>query len=412
MWPGVFIICGTMLLAMVGWSREYSRLLRDFQRRSRSAQEKLVVMKEGVTQQRCQELVEIYGGRMVKWLPLSNAALCVFSGAAADLQALAASPEVVAIEENYPVRAVCLPGLAPVRPGQPAEELPWGVERVKASLAWEKTRGAGVKVGILDTGVDCTHPDLKEGIKGGFSIQQAGDWMKDRNGHGTHVAGIIGARRNGLGVVGVAPECELYAIQVLDARGFGKVSQVVEGLQWAVEQRLQVVNMSLGLAEHSETLAVAVRKASQSGVLLVAAAGNGGDLGSVLFPARYPEVVAVAATTREDKRASYSSRGPEVDVAAPGEEILSTYPGGRYKTMSGTSMAAPHVAGVLSLLLSAYPQNSPQWARSRLLESAHPLPGLSPEEQGAGLVDAVQALQAAGKARLPKKDKKEEREES
>ncbi|MDI3281601.1 MAG: S8 family serine peptidase, partial [Bacillota bacterium] len=106
------------------------------------------------------------------------------------------------------------------------------------------------------------------------------------------------------------------------------------------------------------------------------------------------------------------SRGPEVDVAAPGEEILSTYPGGGYKKMSGTSMAAPHVAGVLTLLLSAYPQNSPQWARSRLLESVHPLPGLSREEQGAGLVDARQALQAGEKVRIPKKGEKEEREVS
>lgn len=173
----------------------------------------------------------------------------------------------------------------------------------------------------------------------------------DDNGHGIHVAGIIGAIANTIGVVGVAPACRLLAVKVLDRRGSGYVSWIIAGLDWCISNGAQVVNMSLGTNVDVPSLKEACDTAAAAGLKLFAAAGNDG--GPVSYPAAYSSVMAVAATDRYDERPWWSNYGPELFISAPGVDIYSTYKRGGYATMSGTSMAAPHVAGTLALNLNA-----------------------------------------------------------
>jgi len=244
--------------------------------------------------------------------------------------------------------------------------------------------GQGVKVGIIDTGIDYTHPDLKANYAGGYNAIDTSKPPLDDNGHGTHVAGIIGAVSDGAGVVGVAPRASLYAVKVLNAQGSGAYSAIIDGIQWAVTNKLNVVNMSLGSPSGSTAIQKAVEAAYKAGVTLVVAAGN--DSGPVNYPAKYPQAIAVAASDSADKIASFSSRGPEIVVIAPGVAINSTYMGGIYKSLSGTSMASPHVAGLAALAVAAGAK-SPAEVRKALTGAAVNL-GLQSAEQGAGLVDA------------------------
>ncbi|MBI2588078.1 S8 family peptidase, partial [Candidatus Azambacteria bacterium] len=175
----------------------------------------------------------------------------------------------------------------------------------------------------------------------------------DDNGHGTHVAGTVAAVNNTIGVVGVGPDVHLYAIKVLNRNGSGFLSDVIEGIQWAIANGMQVANMSLGTSSDIQSFHDAVIAARNAGIVQVAAAGNSG--GAVSFPAAYPEMIAVSATDQNNSIASFSSRGPEVDLAAPGVSIPSTYKGDSYATLSGTSMATPHVTGAAALVLKTVP---------------------------------------------------------
>jgi hypothetical protein len=227
----------------------------------------------------------------------------------------------------------------------------WGVKRIGAGVVHDSGKnGKGIKIAVIDTGIDKDHPDLDYNLKGGENFVSKPSWRTpdpnkwdDDNGHGTHVAGIIAAEDNNTGVVGVAPGAELYALKVLDRTGSGYVSDVVMAIQWATVNEIQIINMSLGSTYDSWLLDGACLLAYAEGLILVAAAGNGG---SVIYPAAYPWVIAVSATNSADELAWFSSTGPEVELAAPGEDIYSTYKGGGYATLSGTSMACPHVAEV------------------------------------------------------------------
>jgi len=283
----------------------------------------------------------------------------------------------------------------------------WGVKRIGAGLVHDSgNNGEGIKIAIIDTGIDKDHPDLDDNLVGGVNFVSNPSWRTpdpnkwdDDNGHGTHVAGIIAAEDNNTGVVGVAPGAALYALKVLDRTGSGYVSDVVMAIQWATDpngdgsadDRLDVINMSLGSTYDSWLLDAACLLAYYSdGLLLVAAAGNGG---SVIYPAAYPSVIAVSATNSADELAWFSSTGPEVELAAPGVDIYSTYKGGSYATKSGTSMASPHVAGTAALVW-ANPGNS-NWTnadvRTRLQDYAEDI-YLSEIEQGNGLVDVEYAV--------------------
>ncbi|MFA6582898.1 MAG: S8 family serine peptidase [Elusimicrobiaceae bacterium] len=266
-----------------------------------------------------------------------------------------------------------------------AAALPWGITRVKANKVWARNTGRGVKVGIVDTGVDLDHPNLKANIVASFNAITPNTTGDDDNGHGTHVAGTIAGVLNGPnGVTGVAPEAKIYAAKVLSASGSGSLSSVVSGIQWVVSQKVSVINMSLGSPQGSEAIAKAVKAAKAAGVTVVCAAGN--DSGPVNYPAAYPESVAIAASDSSDKITSFSSRGPQIAFIAPGKDIPSTFKDGGYRTLSGTSMASPHVAG-LAVLAVAAGAKTPEQVIAKLKAASVKL-NLQPTEQGNGLIQA------------------------
>jgi subtilisin len=233
----------------------------------------------------------------------------------------------------------------------------WGVKRIGAGVVHQSNiRGDGVKVAVLDTGIDYNHPDSALNYVGGFDFVNNDDDPFDDHRHGTHVAGTIAARDNNSGVVGVAPDATIYALKVLDANGSGSFSAVIAALQWAVDHGIQITNNSYGSSQDpGSTLREAFDNAAAAGMLHIAAAGNTGTCegtgDNVGYPARYASVMAVAATGPDDESPCFSSTGPDVEISAPGVSINSTAPGGGYQLLSGTSMAAPHVAGTAALLL-------------------------------------------------------------
>ncbi len=285
------------------------------------------------------------------------------------------------------------------------QETPWGINRVFGSETnrqptLDVSRGEGIGVAVLDTGIDTKHEDLR--VVGGrrFYVQgislKQDDRYTDGNGHGTHVAGTIGALDNGWGVVGVAPDVDLYAVKVLNDNGSGSVSAIVAGIEWTVNHPsgISIINMSLGSSSYSKTFEDACNAAYAAGILVISSAGNSGNTDgtgdNVGYPARYKSVVGVAASEITDVRAYFSSTGPDVELIAPGRNILSTVPGG-YNTYSGTSMASPHVAGVAAVVWAAYPTLSNEELRTLLQSTAEDL-GLNPWHQGYGMVRADRAV--------------------
>ena len=294
------------------------------------------------------------------------------------LMTLTASTLLLAgIEERRPeVWIIGRPPWAGPPEKEPSQVIPWGVERIKATVAWATTKGSGVQIAVLDTGVDKDHEDLSANIAWGISVvgdkesTLYRDW-RDKNGHGTHVIGTIAALYNDVGVVGVGPEIQIYAIKVISDSGFGTWTDLAEGIWWAIrgpdgiidkdgdglvagdpdDDAAEVISMSLGGTSYSAEVKSAVEAAYGYGIVLVAAAGNEGEDG-VTYPAKFPEVIAVAAVDEYDNVPAWSSKGPEVELAAPGVNILSTLPHDRYGTMDGTSMACPHVTGSVGLMIA------------------------------------------------------------
>ncbi len=273
----------------------------------------------------------------------------------------------------------------------------WGVELIGAGTVHSYNKGTGIKVAIIDTGIDWNHPDLNANYRGGYDFFNGDNDPMDDNGHSTHVAGIVAAEDDGIGVDGVAPEVALYALKVLGADGSGYYSDVIAALQWAVDNKIQVTNNSYGSSDDpGVTVKAAFDNAYAAGVLHVAAAGNSGTAAgtedNVIYPARWASVIAVAATDKSDDRATWSSTGPAVELAAPGVDVSSTYWNDTYATMSGTSMASPHVAGTAALVMVAYPGWTNVQVRSQLQSTADDL-GVAGKDNlyGYGLVDADEA---------------------
>jgi subtilisin len=280
------------------------------------------------------------------------------------------------------------------------QSLPWGIQRVFEAETysfptWLESKGAAIKVAVLDTGIDGSHEDLPS-LKGGANTIDSTHWGSDGHGHGTHVAGTIAAADNSLGVIGVSPDIDLYAVKVLSDSGSGSTSTVIAGIEWAVNNNIHIVNMSLG-GGGTTSLKDACDNAYEVGVLLVSSAGNSGNRrgtgDNVTYPAAYDSVIAVAASDSSDRRASFSSTGPAVELIAPGVSIESTLPGDKYGSYSGTSMASPHVAGVAALVWGANSGLSNIDVREILKTSAENL-GLVSNHQGSGLVRADLAVAA------------------
>jgi thermitase len=225
----------------------------------------------------------------------------------------------------------------------------WGLSALGAPTAWATSRGAGVKVAVIDTGVDSMHPDLDGHVIAGPDYVDGDSNPDDEQGHGTHVAGVIAAvADNGIGGAGIAPDASVVAIRALDAEGAGYHSWIASGVVWSADNGVKVINLSLGSSEPSIVLEDAIAYAAARGVLVTCASGN--DAASVLsYPARYEGCTSVGAVDEIDLRADFSDYGEGLDLVAPGVGVLSTVPGG-YERMDGTSMASPHVAGAAALL--------------------------------------------------------------
>lgn len=275
-----------------------------------------------------------------------------------EIAALEANPDVVRVEEDGQMHALSLdvtPGPNTVFEGADvtphAQTVPVGISQIKAPDAWPSSQGEGIKVFILDTGIDSDHPDLTPNLRAGQSFVPSESSTEDFHGHGTHCAGTVGAALNNIGVVGVAPYAYLYPGKVLASNGSGNWSWLIAALDWITEKKgARIASMSLGGSGAPQALEDMCDAAYDDGVLLVAAAGNAGaGADTVGYPAKYDSVMAVSAVDSSDHIASFSSRGPTVEITAPGVQVLSTTRGGGYGRMSGTSMACPHVAGAAAL---------------------------------------------------------------
>lgn len=249
----------------------------------------------------------------------------------------------------------------------------WGLQKILAPNAWNVTHGsASTLIAIVDTGIDGSHPDLANKIVARANFTMDPDI--DDNGHGSHVAGIAAAdTNNGIGVAGAGYDTRLLSVKVLDNTGSGYYSWVANGITWAADNGAKVINLSLGGSASSLTLQNAVAYAWSKGAIVVAAAGNNGNI-IPFYPADYPNVVSVAATDSNDHKASWSNFGSWVAMAAPGVNILSAYQGG-YAYLSGTSMATPFVSGVTGLIWSQHPGWTNAQIENKLETSADHISG-------------------------------------
>ncbi|TAK35642.1 MAG: peptidase S8 [Chloroflexota bacterium] len=314
--------------------------------------------------------------------------------------ALAKEPSVAFVSPDRVVRAIGKPGggTAP----QPAQVVPDGIARVGANGL--SNTGTGIGVAVIDTGIDLTHPDLQSNIAGDVTFVRRTKSGNDDNGHGTHVAGTIAALNNGIGVVGMAPQAKLYAVKVLDRNGNGTWSSVIAGVDWVAQRAgtIRVANMSLsgyGTSDNNcgktnqDALHQAICGARDKGVTFVVAAGNSATDASTSAPASYKDaVITVSALADSDGKpghlglttssgaddtfAAFSNFGSVVDIAAPGVDIYSTWKGGTYGTISGTSMATPHVTGAAALYIRSQLNAgvSPNWTQIRdaLIAAGYP----------------------------------------
>lgn len=290
-------------------------------------------------------------------------------------------PFVEYAEPNYVAKALMVTN-------DPYLSNQWGLFKIQAASlsgqsAWDLATGSSqVKIAILDTGIDKDHPDLFSKVVGrvNFTSAKSDD---DLNGHGTHVAGIAAAAtNNGIGVAGTGFDTSLISVKVLNDRGSGYYSWIVNGIKWAADNGAKIINLSLGGSSSSKTLEEAVNYAWEKGVVLACAAGNEGKTIPV-YPAYYSNCIATAATDQNDQKASWSNYGEWVDVAAPGVGILSTLPNHKskiskvkdYGILSGTSMATPFVSGLAGLLFGQNPSLANTDVRKMIEENADKISG-------------------------------------
>jgi subtilisin len=257
--------------------------------------------------------------------------------------------------------------------------IPWGVKRIRAPRAWKLTTGQGVKVAVIDTGADFSHPDLEHSLAAGINILQRSALPWDDNGHGTHISGTIAAAASeDHGVWGAAPRTVIVPVKAFDRNGSAYVSDIIQGIDWCVQHGIPIINMSFGMTSSSRAFREAVRHAYIQGTIIVASAGNDGKKNGLLdYPAQYPNTIAVGATSRHGRIAKFSNRGGRVHLYAPGNKITSTWLRRGYAALSGTSMSTSHVSGAIALALSLRPRLSPWQIRQLIYQTGRPLQGKS-----------------------------------
>ena len=292
-------------------------------------------------------------------------------------------------------------------------------EDINILRAWGITKGnKTVKVAVIDTGVDYTHPDLKDqimvniaelnGIPGvdddgngviddiyGADFANKDGDPQDGHGHGTHCAGVIGATHNDQGVAGIMANVQILPIKFLSDSGSGETIDAIAAIDYGIKRGVNVMSNSWGGGEAEQSLQDAIKAANDAGITFVAAAGNetANNDTTASYPANYPGVISVGSFTSTGARSSFSNYGTKsVHVTAPGSSILSTYKGGKYITMSGTSMATPHVAGIIGLLLSQEPNLTPAQIKDRLISTSTKTAKLSDSSVSGGRVDAYRVL--------------------
>ncbi|MBI5231653.1 MAG: peptidase S8 [Coriobacteriales bacterium] len=288
----------------------------------------------------------------------------------------------------------------------PALPRQWGLDRIGMNSVWPIEIGSSeVTVAVIDTGVDLTHPDLIDNIDtdNDFDFVNNDTSARDDHGHGTHVAGTVAAATNDIDGVGVAPGCTILPVKVLDSRGRGSDFDVAEGIVWATDHGASVISMSLGTWAPTQALVDAVEYAQARDVVIVAAAGNSGwymyddGAASIEYPGALPGVLTVGASTLNDTVVSWSSKGPELDLVAPGCGILSSRRGGGMMEMTGTSMATPFAAGAVALVRSAHPEYTAQQAMSALTTTAKDVGRAGRDiESGYGRLNVAAALGQPG----------------
>ncbi|MFE4636656.1 type VII secretion-associated serine protease mycosin [Streptomyces sp. NPDC056773] len=302
---------------------------------------------------------------------------------------------------------------APPAAADSVRDRQWGLTALRAEEAWGTSRGDGVTVAVLDTGVDPTHPDLVGQVLEGTDLVGMGATQGDRTWatHGTAMAGIIAGHGHGSlgGVLGVAPRAKILPVRVIleeedpvrDQARASKGGALAEGIRWAADHGADVINLSLGddssAAQHEATEDEAIQYALGKGVVVVASAGNGGNKGDrISYPAAYPGVIAVTAVNRENKKAKFSTRNWYATVSAPGVDVVIAQPDRSYRNGWGTSAAAAFVSGAVALVKAAHPDLSPAQVKNLLEDTASASPpGGRDDSRGFGLVDPAAALQAA-----------------
>jgi thermitase len=316
--------------------------------------ELIVKFKPGITTASVESLSDQLGAKVVKTSKAGWQVVKFNNTSVQDMiKKYKSNPNVEYVEPNYYFHAVWTPNDTYFSSQQ------WGPQKVQAPQAWDVTKGSSsVKIAIVDTGVQYDHPDLSGKVTLGYDFVDNDNDPYDQNGHGTHCAGIAAAvTNNSRGIAGMAPNASILAVRVLDANGSGTLDDVASGIQYAADQGAKVISLSLGSSAGSTTLKNAVDYAWNHGAVVVAAAGNNSS-SAPSYPAYYSNAIAVASTDSSDNLSYFSNYGSWVDVAAPGSSIYSTYLGSTYATLSGTSMATPHVAGLAGLLASQGRSNS------------------------------------------------------
>ena len=243
-------------------------------------------------------------------------------------------------------------GLSPYDPQMKG----WEITKFNVDKQWIKSTGRGIRVAVIDTGCDINHPVIKNNIDGQYNFINDTEDAMDDNSHGSHVAGTIAACNNNKGMVGVAPDAKILALKALNKNGSGNLTNVAKAVNYAAKQNVDIITMSLGSRGSSPLVKRAVKKASDKGCIVFCAAGNSGPNVDIMFPAKYPETISIGAIDENLNRTNFTCSGPSLDFLAPGHNIMSIIPGGRYALMSGTSMSNPFAAGVAALYMSYYKQ--------------------------------------------------------